>query len=907
MKSDIKNIGILITDANLIVRSWDGWLGEVTGIAEDKAVGQSLISLIPDLEKRGLLTRFQQVLAEGSTEILAPAFHHYLIPCKPQLHSEHFDKMQQRVTIAPLRESDKIVGTIITIEDVTARIERERIISQQLASLDENTRIKAAKILSTDESPELSNKLLDSLDDKSWRVRRVAVEGLVWRKDSDTTVKLLRALRYKHHNPSVLNSVLQVLSMNGIDTISPLAELLNDSDSNLRIYVALALGELRDPRAIHILIAALKDSDVNVRYHAIEALGKLRAVDAVEELVTIAESRDFFLAFPALDALTYIGDPRISTRLVPLLEDELLRAPAAEALSYLGDEDIVVPLAELMNKPGAAVKVIARSLAVLHNRYERIYHEAGHIANSARKVITEVGIANLLAAIENTDDSELNYLALILGWLDGPMVERALTQLLGRPIVRKEIVEALVRHGSGVVNLLIDMLDSEDLEIRRTTIIALGRIGDSRAVPALVRLLNEESEIVIVAGALAKIGNRQAFEALLKLIGHPDATVRQAVIASLNSLGHPEMPKYALKLLNDPNPYVRESMVKIVGYFGFPECVDLLLERCRDNEENVRRAAIEHLAYIEDDRVIPTLIAALKNETPWVRAAAAHTFGQVEDNRAFSCLLSALEDEDPWVRYYAARSLGRQGYTDALDPLARIIQSDTANHVRIAAIEALGRIGGSRAVTILAPLVESGESDLERVAMEALGMIPHPDAQQPLLAVLKSSDSHRKVSALRALGRRGETEVANALQWTAAAESDKQVVQAAIEALTKIATPEAIAALVELTVDPTRREACVVSLSSLGDDQIETIASGLIHAQPSVRIAVVDCFARMKRTSASERLSIALDDPVPSVRLAAVKALGQLGSRFADKKIAILARTDLDSSVRSAADKVLRR
>ena len=114
-------IGVFTTDANLVVQVWDATLAQLTGIGEEDASGQALTALLPDLEKRGLLKRFQRSLNEGVVEVLAPAFHHYLFPCPPQSPSEHFDKMQQRVTIAPLREDNQIVGTIVTVEDEIGR------------------------------------------------------------------------------------------------------------------------------------------------------------------------------------------------------------------------------------------------------------------------------------------------------------------------------------------------------------------------------------------------------------------------------------------------------------------------------------------------------------------------------------------------------------------------------------------------------------------------------------------------------------------------------------------------------------------------------------------------------------------------------------------------------------------
>src|SRR5919112_5521163 len=347
------SIGVFTTDASLVIQIWDAALARLTGIAPDAASGRPLVELLPDLEERRLLARFRRVLDEGVVEVLAPAFHRYLIPCSPADASAHFDNMQQRVTIAPLREDGRIVGALVTVEDVTARLERERALSEQLAYADEDTRLGAAQAFARDESLEPARPLLGALTDESWRVRRVAVEGLSRRAAPDAIAALLASVRENHHHLGLLNSALQVLAMSDVDTLSPLVEFLGDDDADLRMQAALALGEQRDVRAVPALLGALEDADPNIRYHAIEALGKLRAPEAAEALAAVAESRDFFLAFPALDALTRIGEAGIAPRVVPLLEDELLREAAADVLGQLGDEETVAPLAALLNAPEA--------------------------------------------------------------------------------------------------------------------------------------------------------------------------------------------------------------------------------------------------------------------------------------------------------------------------------------------------------------------------------------------------------------------------------------------------------------------------------------------------------------------------------------------------------------------------
>src|ERR1051325_5994384 len=167
-------IGVFTTDTDLVIRVWDAALARLTGISAESALGQELTALLPDLEKRGLLKRFQRSLNEGVVEVLATAFHHYLIPCVPVTPAKHFDQMQQRVTIAPLRDDHSIAGLIVTVEDVTERLERER---------------------------EFASPILDKLSDEDWRVRREAVQEVSQRAAPEAIAALVNSVVENHHNP----------------------------------------------------------------------------------------------------------------------------------------------------------------------------------------------------------------------------------------------------------------------------------------------------------------------------------------------------------------------------------------------------------------------------------------------------------------------------------------------------------------------------------------------------------------------------------------------------------------------------------------------------------------------------------------------------------------------------------
>jgi HEAT repeat protein len=748
--------------------------------------------------------------------------------------------------------------------------------------------------------------LVKALGDTDWRVRRRAIEDLRHTAGEESLPVFLRKLRHEHRDASVLNSILQVLTSMEPDTVPALIELTRDPDSEVRMYAALGLGDLKDNRAVEALRALLRDSDANVAYHAIEAVAKLKAAEAVDELAAIAEQDDFFLAFSALEALAAIGESRVAPRLMPLLHNEPLQAAAIAALAELGDESLVVSFVSLLEKPGL-VPAAASALARLHDRYEQRYGQGEFIERHIRKHTSAAAAQKMLSTLNSVSGETLRSIVRVLGWVESSNIASELTFLLASSEIRREVIETLVRHGREVTGALSDQIQSENGDIRQAAVTALARIGDPNTVPVLVRALSDPELTAQAAEALSKIGDARAYEPLLQLLGHDRAAVRQAAVAALNSIGHPSMAADISKLLFNSNPHVREAAVRICAYFAYPDCAAQLLDRIHDVSENVRRAAVESLSHLQDDRVLGALLRAAQDESPKIRTAAVQSLGMVDSLQALPELLRALTDQDPWVRYYAARALGRIRSPEAIDALGNLVRKDTANQVRIAATDALGSIGGPRVVAILAPVVESDDSDLARAALKALGAVAHPDALQPIASVLGSQNPARRIDAVFAIATRRDDASLKTLEAIASTDPDPNVSETAIERLASMATSQSIQALIRLSADPALRETVLGCLSRMDTPSVEHLATAMQHPQPKIRRAVVDALSRIKDPHASELLGRSLDDEAASVRLAAVSALKRLGNRTSEKKLALMARSDPDTAVREAAGRALER
>ena len=128
-------LGVVTTDRHLAIRGWNEWVATVTGVPEQTALGRPLLDFTASERADFYQDLLTDVITTGSARVLAPAFHKYLIECPPPAPSLYFDHMQQRVTIAALKHDATVVGLMITIEDVTERLDRERRLQQRAVHL----------------------------------------------------------------------------------------------------------------------------------------------------------------------------------------------------------------------------------------------------------------------------------------------------------------------------------------------------------------------------------------------------------------------------------------------------------------------------------------------------------------------------------------------------------------------------------------------------------------------------------------------------------------------------------------------------------------------------------------------------------------------------------------------------
>jgi HEAT repeat protein len=148
---------------------------------------------------------------------------------------------------------------------------------------------------------------------------------------------------------------------------------------------------------------------------------------------------------------------------------------------------------------------------------------------------------------------------------------------------------------------------------------------------------------------------------------------------------------------------------------------DALWSAVHDPQEDmsVRRRAIESLAYFDRSEVTQVIESAYQDEEAMMRISAVYAMGRNADERWNERVMAELEQDDPQMRYESARACGSLRVAEAVPVLSRMV-ADPDLEVKLAAVWALGQIGGPEAKRVLEICAEQGDEALRDAADEAL-------------------------------------------------------------------------------------------------------------------------------------------------------------------------------------------
>ena len=390
----------------------------------------------------------------------------------------------------------------------------------------------------------------------------------------------------------------------------------------------------------------------------------------------------------------------------------------------------------------------------------------------------------------------------------------------------------------GRVDQLIQQLETGNTTDRLKAAEALGRIGNRKAIPALLGVVNNHSENSDVraraAKALGQIGDPNTIPDILYLYPIHDYYVRWHIIYAIGEiLGRASQKNkhdaksreilsrtvdWLIRIVegNGADARERARAAEALGQSRDPKAVHALVELLSSGKtSDEREKAAGALGQFGDPKAVPALLKALQNYNEYigVRIAAAHSIGKIGDLEVVPNLCERLHiyTNDSFEAKEAAaivdaigEILGRTSpdddrsreiYSHAVDKIIHALKDAWGDEVRVAAAEALVKTRDPQTVDTLITILENKHENrygrasgfVRAEVARVLSSIGDPKAIEPIIRTLEVAsgwfDRKDRKTIVDALGNFDDPRVIDALVGALA--YDYHTAEAASELLKK--------------------------------------------------------------------------------------------------------------------------
>jgi len=232
--------------------------------------------------------------------------------------------------------------------------------------------------------------------------------------------------------------------------------------------------------------------------------------------------------------------------------------------------------------------------------------------------------------------------------LDSSVDGQELTEPMQEVVLEEEKVK-------DEIDIQIDLLKDPDWVVRREAAITLGEMGDERCVEPLAAALRDGDWQVreVAIEGIGQIGS-PAVDVLLKLLR--DWDVRKSAIIALGKIRDERVLDPLMQQLR--NDEFMEDATDALVNLGEP-ALPGLIKALKDKEELVRKQAVIALGRIKSPEAIDPLIEMLQNKDWFTRLTAAAALEAIGDERGREAIKPLLKDTDMVVKMRVERILAK--------------------------------------------------------------------------------------------------------------------------------------------------------------------------------------------------------------------------------------------------------
>jgi len=421
----------------------------------------------------------------------------------------------------------------------------------------------------------------------------------------------------------------------------------------------------------------------------------------------------------------------------------------------------------------------------------------------------------------------------------------------------------------------------------------------------------------------------------------PLAPIEKAIVASKPGDQTRTRLETALTgiLASDASRAAKDVACRRLSRIGTDDCVPALAALLPDAEQSdMARYALER---IEGDCADRALRQALPRTTCKPQIGVVNSLGMRRDTASVGAISALLTSKDTALVSSALAALGRIGSEDCAGPLlafeatataplkgvcanallslaeARQAAGDVATtariykhldaesnpvHIRAGAFRGLVMTDPKQGPGHILGVLRSGDPRMAPYVQGVLLEMKNADAVRRLADGLGTLAPDRQIVLLEALAAKGDAAAADAAR-KAAGHEDGTVRLAALRALGRVGTANDVEFLAGRTHTGTasERNAAIHSIAIMKDKQVnERIVAEAKAGDAALRATLIGCLAQRHARDFAHSVASCLADDNPDVRLAALRALGELGGT--GQVEAVIQRLKDDSERKVAED-----
>jgi serine/threonine-protein kinase len=378
------------------------------------------------------------------------------------------------------------------------------------------------------------SKLIEALGTARHQDRLVSL--LTTFLDNDTLPIFLNALTGA--TPRVATGIIDILGRGNAYDPNRLLTLFANPKVSKADLEKLLLTHKRalDPNALLRLLTTGSQEDTTILFRLLDQV----ATEAtVPEMVHRLRAEEWAIRFHITRILSRFRTPAVRDTLVKLLADphKNVRLVALSGLAAMRLPFDVGPLCQLLYDPDAMVggKATEVLLDFLQDASEDVRRKAVEGLSAVGDAAT---LRTLLGTLKDKEWWVTVRVTDALGTNGGVKLVQSVLTLLKDPdpFIRQSAFEIIhTMKDERTFRYLMDAL--KDKEIREEAVEALAALGDKRAIPVFLNLLEGDAGAKLIAiRALVALGEAEAIHPLLVQLQHPDKSIQHEVLRALAML-----------------------------------------------------------------------------------------------------------------------------------------------------------------------------------------------------------------------------------------------------------------------------------------------------------------------------------------------------------------------------------